>query len=133
MRREPAGAGENPLQRAVRPRIRCNQTDGTVGEPIRRPHLRHGVAQRPLHEDQELLDRLAISAGCSFASIEERNQRQVGGALGHRLERLAVETEAGHDPERSTGSGNSSTSTPRARKPSRCGDAFSRAMSSPAI
>ena len=96
---QPACSRQQLFQRPVGARIRSNQADRAVGEPVRGAHFGHRVAERNLHESQKVLDRIMQLRRRRLLRIEQRNERQIGRALGHRFERFALEPKARHDPE----------------------------------
>ena len=133
-RGQPSGAGENFFQRAVGPGIGRHQTDRAIGEPVRRPAHPRPPRRAPLARKQEnSLTASAPPAACCLRPASSRGMSARSAApCVTDLNGLPSNEMPGMTQNVSTGSGNSSTSTPRARKPSRCGDDFSRAMSSPA-
>ena len=96
---QPACSRQQLFQRPVGACIRSNQADRTVGEPVRGAHFGDRVAERVLHESQKVLDRIMQLRRRYLLRVEQRNERQIGRALGHRFERFALEPKASHDPE----------------------------------
>ena len=94
-----AGIGQQLFQLPVQPAFRRHQTHRAVGQAVRCADIRHGIAQRFLHESKEsgdILAGLCLRLGGPFG---QRDQAEIRRALRHRLERLAVQINASVHPK----------------------------------
>jgi hypothetical protein len=89
-RGDASGASEQPLELAVGPVLGGDEAKRAVGQPIRTAYVRHRLPERRLDESYEIGDR-AVGDWRLLLGVKQRDRREVGGALGHRLERLALE------------------------------------------
>src|SRR5271165_2006117 len=96
--------GEAPMRRQhlfqlpVGAEIRRDEAGDAVGQAVGGADLRDLLLQRLLEEGEEGRD-LAGRLGRRRRTLDERDRLDVGCALAHRLERLAVVSGAGRDPE----------------------------------
>ena len=90
--------GEHLFELAVGAEFGRDQAGDAVGQPVRGAHLGDLVPQRLLEERKQRRD-LAGRLGRRVRPLDERDRLDVGGALAHRLERLAVESRRRRHPE----------------------------------
>ena len=95
---EPARAGQQLLELAVHPRIGRDEADRAFGQALGHAHVGHRITERRLHEGDEVVDRLRCRRR-RLGAFGKRDQAEIGKALRHRLERLAVEIHARGGPE----------------------------------
>ena len=91
--------GEHLFELPVGAEFGRDQAGDAVGQAVRRANLGDLVAERLLEEGEQRRD-LAGRFGRRVRPLDERDRLDVGRALAHRLERLAVEARGRRHPER---------------------------------
>ena len=90
--------GEHLLELAVGAEFGRDQAGDAVGQAVGGAHFGDLVPQRLLEEGEQRRD-LAARLGRGVRALDKRDRLDVGRALAHRLERLALEARRGRHPE----------------------------------
>ncbi len=101
-RAEPAARGQHPFEPPVRPAIGCDKAGGTCRTALGRADVLDGIAQDLLHKgvERRKTGRRRLGPGrVLFRLLLKRNRFNIGRALGHRFERLAVKANRRRHPK----------------------------------